>query len=116
MSVDLYPAIISHLREMALSLPGKNHPRRSDSNTISWIGWQPPAHRPEATGSQVKLTFSLHENTTVHCTVDVHLHALWAFRAIGPSAESDHDLDGLEELVKSAHTIAQWMIPPKEKK
>lgn len=112
MSVDLYPAIISHLREMALSLPGKNHPRRSDSNTISWIGWQAPAHRPEAIDNRVRLKFALHEDH-VRCTVDVHIHALWTFHAIGPTAEVDCHLDGLEDLVKNSHAIAQWMTPPK---
>lgn len=108
--IDPLSAIVSHLKEMAQSLPGKVHPGRSGKTTIHWLGWQPPAHRPEALGEHVRLKFTLHENV-VRCAVDIHIHALRAFGAIGPSAEADDHLDGLEDLVTSAHAIAQWMTP-----
>ena len=114
MSSDPFPAIISHLVEIALSLPGKNRPVAS-RKSINWVGWQAPAHQPEASSEHVMLSFSLRKDI-VRCMISVQINAKWKFRAIGPTAEADHSLDGLEALVKEASAIAQWMTPPKGKK
>jgi len=107
---------LNHLKEIVLSLPGKVKPNgRSGPKTINWLGWRPPKHRPEAIGEHVRLKFTLHENQ-VRCQISIHIHALRTFHAIGPTAEADYPLDRLEELVKDAGAMAQWMTPPKSKK
>ena len=92
MGNDVYSAIVSNLKEMARTLPSGVRPGRSGPNTISWLGWQPPAHRPEARGEHVRLTYSLKDNH-VRCQLRVQIHSNWTFESIGPSAETDHNLD-----------------------
>lgn len=104
-----FQAIILNLKSQATSLP---HPRiapgRSGEFTINWLGWRKPKHRPDPLSEYVKLSFLRHE-THVRCKIRVQIHANWSFPAIGPEAEVDYNLDKLEDLVKEANAIAQWM-------
>ena len=111
---DPFPAIVSHLKDLAQSLPGKNRPKASGPKTISWLGRSAPVHRPEARSEHVRLVFTPHE-TQVRCQISVHISANWIFPAIGAPAEADYALDGLEALIKDAGAIAQWMTPRNKK-
>ena len=106
---EVFQAIILHLQELAASLPHRRiSPGRSGKFAINWWGWRKPAHRPEALSEYVKLQFSQHGDN-VQCKLRAQIHANLEFPAVGPEAEVDYGLDGLDDLVKEANAIAQWM-------
>ena len=104
-----FQAIILHLKDLASNLQHRRtSPGRSGKFAINWWGWRKPAHRPEARSEYVKLQFSQHGDH-MRCRIRIQIHANWEFPAVGPEAEVDYGLDGLDDLVRDASAMAQWM-------